>query len=449
MRSSSLLVVPCVLLALAACSAPPDPGTGTGGGGGAGGASGGGSGAGQGGGAVDAGAGFCGSCLENADCATGGVCVQVGGSDRCATTCPAAGCGTGRVCATVDALDGSRTQACVPENGACTGAGCGSCGAGQVCNYANGRCVSVGRDGGTPPPPPDAGTPLPPISGSVGASGGSVSRLFFALTGDTRPDTINDVANYPTPLVQSIYSDIQAMSPRPQFVVATGDFMFASTTSATASQQLNLYKNASAAFTGGPLFPVMGNHECDGSTKGNCAGRTTANTTAYQQVMVQPSGRTKTYYTVTFTSSQPGYPWTAKLIVISCNAWDAAQLSWLQSQLAVSTTYTFVARHESTNADATAPCIADVDPLLSAHPPNLLLVGHTHTFELFKRHSAYNPFPFDEVVVGIGGAQQQLNPGQVAVYGYATVEQVATGFKISEYSAASPGLPLFTYVSPY
>jgi hypothetical protein len=239
------------------------------------------------------------------------------------------------------------------------------------------------------------------------------------------------------------------MNPRPQFVLATGDYMFASTTSSTAQQQMNLYAQSVALFTGGPLYPVMGNHECDGSTANNCSGRTTNNLTAFKNGVLAAIGKTKTYYAISFSSSNASYPWTAKLIVLSCNEWDSMQLSWLNQQIAVPTTYTFVTRHESSNADAVAPCINDVDPVLMAHPPNLLLVGHTHTFEVFKKSSTYNMLPVDEVVVGIGGAQQQLNPGQIPVFGFATVEQVATGFKISEYSSDDPTMPVYTYTSPF
>jgi hypothetical protein len=376
--------------------------------------------------------------------------VQIGGSDRCAAACPAAGCGSGLSCATVTSVDNMQISACVPASASCTGGvGCGACSAGETCNYSAGRCESIVADGGMPPPKPDAGTSLPPISGTVGQNGGSVSRLFFAITGDTRPDTINSTSTYPTVLINKIFTDVQGMSPRPQFVLATGDYMFASTTSSTATTQINLYATAAAQFTGGPLYPVMGNHECDGSTTGNCSGRTTNNITAFKNTLLSNIGKTKTYYTVSFTGSDPTYPWTAKLIVLSCNEWDSTQLTWFNQQIAVPTTYTFVSRHESSHADAIAPCINDTDPVIMAHPPNLLLVGHTHTFEVFKKSSTYNPLPVDEVVAGMGGAQQQLNPGQIAIFGYATIEQVATGFKVSEYSADDPTTPIYTYTSPF
>src|SRR5579859_1586888 len=45
-----------------------------------------------------------------------------------------------------------------------------------------------------------------PAGGNVGAKGGTVDRLYFAIHGDTRPASCNDTANYPTAIIDSIYS---------------------------------------------------------------------------------------------------------------------------------------------------------------------------------------------------------------------------------------------------
>src|SRR5579883_1824726 len=101
-----------------------------------------------------------------------------------------------------------------------------------------------------------------PISGSVGANGGSISRLVFAVVGDTRPVNEDQPNTYPTAVITKIFQDIQALSPRPPFVLATGDYQFSSTGSrSTASAQVGLYMQARAAYSG-TLFPAMGNHEC-------------------------------------------------------------------------------------------------------------------------------------------------------------------------------------------
>jgi hypothetical protein len=49
----------------------------------------------------------------------------------------------------------------------------------------------------------------------------------------------------------------------------------------------------------------------------------------------------------------------------------------------------------------------------------------------------------------MGGAQQQLNPGQIPVFGYATIEQLATGFKVTEYSSDDPTTPIYSFTSSF
>ncbi|HEY8041682.1 MAG TPA: hypothetical protein VIF15_17875, partial [Polyangiaceae bacterium] len=115
-----------------------------------------------------------------------------------------------------------------------------------------------------------------PITGTVGNNGGSLSRLVFAVVGDTRPANEDDTGGYPTSVITKIYQDIEAQSPKPPFALSTGDYMFASTGGgSTATQQASLYMQARGAYTGAS-FPAMGNHECgvgsgcSGSTDCNC-----------------------------------------------------------------------------------------------------------------------------------------------------------------------------------
>ncbi len=167
--------------------------------------------------------------------------------------------------------------------------------------------------------------------GGVGANGGSVDHLFFAVVGDSRPANQDDTANYPTAIINKIYADIEAMSPRPQFVISTGDYQYASTTGGQNATQLGLYVSAAKQFTG-VLFAAMGNHECDGFTADNCAGKTTANLTAFLNAMVKPLGKTLPYYSVPITALDGS--WTAKVLIVACNDWDSTQQSWLSSDLA-------------------------------------------------------------------------------------------------------------------
>src|SRR5579871_2059760 len=60
--------------------------------------------------------------------------------------------------------------------------------------------------------------------GTVGPTGGTVSRLFFGVTGDTRPANCDDVANYPTQTITQIFSDMNTAGV--QFALATGDHQY-------------------------------------------------------------------------------------------------------------------------------------------------------------------------------------------------------------------------------
>src|SRR5450432_1489281 len=63
--------------------------------------------------------------------------------------------------------------------------------------------------------------------GSPDAPLGSAGSLRFAIVGDTRPANEDDTTNYPTAVITKIYEDLEGASPRPDFAVSTGDYMFA------------------------------------------------------------------------------------------------------------------------------------------------------------------------------------------------------------------------------
>jgi hypothetical protein len=82
--------------------------------------------------------------------------------------------------------------------------------------------------------------------------------------------------------------------------------------------------------------------------------------------------------------------------------------------MAKPTTYTFVVRHEGSNA-TTAPGVTPSGQIMKQYPYTLLLAGHTHTFS----YSASTR----EVIIGNGGAP--LTGG--VDYGYLIGEQRADG----------------------
>jgi predicted phosphodiesterase len=117
--------------------------------------------------------------------------------------------------------------------------------------------------------------------------------------------------------------------------------------------------------------------------------------------------------------------WTAKLAIVACNAWDAAQARWLDDALAEATTYTFVVRHQSSYAVDQTPCAASA-AIIARHPLTLLVAGHTHAYYHAAKHR--------EIVVGNGGAPLTSSTN----YGYAIISRQPDGaIAVTAYDYAS------------
>ncbi len=361
-------------------------------------------------------------------------------------------CGPDEVCIPTVAEDGTQLSACVPSSGTCGDTGCGTCDPGTVCDRITGTCDTPEVDAGDDEEPDagdldagpddagssDAGSPDggrrdagPPVG--IGPDGGQVPRFIFAILGDPRPPASNDTAHYPTARVTKIYDEIQALNPRPQFVVATGDYMFASPSGNEGRPQMDLYLAARRHFTG-PLFGSLGNHECSGGVASNCAPAPSSNNNfkAWMDGVVKPLGKTLPSYEVPF-SDTAGH-WTAKLLIIACNAWSPAQKTWLAAALGRRTDYTFLARHEPMGS--TAPCNTEMDAMLKASGTRytMLLVGHVHNYA----HSG------KQLLEGVGGAPLT----GTANFGFATVEQrLDGGVRVRQYDSTTNTV-VSTYVLP-
>ncbi len=410
-------------------------------------------------GGVDASA-SCPPCVTDNDC-NGGTCAQFGGDTYCAPACGAAGaCSSDRTCETVTTFAGQQASVCVPLGDVCgpsnptnsADAGSGMCGtyappdlaAGCTCASSKG-CAANGCYGGwwcdtatnkchAPPSGcagADAGSydgghydggttgpgvaydPGPAVTGTVGNSGGSVSRLLFAVVGDTRPATNDATSSYPTAIITKIWQDVAGLKVVPTFAVATGDYMFASPSGSQGAAQLDLYLQARAAFPN-PVFATMGNHECTGMTASNCGPGTTngstSNYTAFLGKMLGPIGQTKPYYELHVQAADSS--WTAKFLFVAANAWTSAQATWLDAAMAQKTTYTFVVRHEPASA-TTAPGVSPSEAIMAKYPYTLALVGHTHTYSHRGK----------QVIIGNGGAPL-TGSGD---YGFGVVSQRADG----------------------
>ncbi len=259
----------------------------------------------------------------------------------------------------------------------------------------------------------------------VTSVGGKLDSLDFAIVGDTRPPSKNDIKLYPTAVITKIYQSLEAESPAVPFAVTTGDYQFSSPNTANAGPQLDLYLGAQKNYSG-MVFHTMGNHECTGAVVSNCGqGNADGMTQTYQiylQKLLAPLGLQKPYYTVEFQAKDGS--WTAKFVFVAANAWDATQEAWLAQELAKPTTYTFVVRHEGDIA-AQAPGVTPSNAILKKNAYTLLLAGHTHTFEYLASKK--------EVITGNGGAPLATSIN----YGYVVARQradMALDFHVYDYA---------------
>src|SRR5580704_17101912 len=195
-------------------------------------------------------------------------------------------------------------------------------------------------------------------SGSGGTDAGApptvIPSLTFAVIGDTRPSIPEDTSNYPTAIITQIFQDIAAESPAVQFVVATGDYMF--TFGGAAQPMLDIFMTARKALSG-PMYPAMGNHECDELTNVNCAGSGSQTTdyNVFMNTMLSPLQLLTPYYDENFVA--PDNSWSAHFAFIACNYWDSTQEAWLEKSLATPATYHFVVRHLDIADLSTSPCM--------------------------------------------------------------------------------------------
>jgi hypothetical protein len=344
-------------------------------------------------------------CLATLDVGScdGGAC-QGDGSSNCATLAAPASVATCHGCE----ADAGRCQ----PNGCASGLWCEL--SEFVCKPAPSACLGAAGCSAASGPGTlvvDAGTP---VTGAVGSDGGSVSRLLFAIVGDTRPPNVDDTSAYPTTIINQIYDDIAAFRPAPSFVVSTGDYEYASPDGGQSAPQIELYLSARRRFPGA-FFPVMGNHECTGAVTSNCglgnADGVTTNFENFVRLMLGPIGQKAPYYAVDVDATDGA--WTSKFIFLAANAWDAGQAAWLERLIARKTTYTFVVRHEP-RGTVYAPGAQPSDTILARVPYTLMIDGHLHYYE----HRSDN-----EVLMGNGGAP----PTGTTNYGYGLVSQRSDG----------------------
>jgi len=337
---------------------------------------------------------LCVACADDGDC-QGNPCFEdVSGSRFCGSPC--ADCPAGFRCQTVMGTRGLQ-RTCFPDSEVCASPDAPDL-AGPAVEYDLG---GIARDiGGAP------------VGGPVGPRGGTVDRLAFGFTGDTRPSQCGGA--YPQMVIDNIYTQMKGKDV--QFAIDQGDHMFNCGSGAAAlsgaRQQMTAYLSA-AAILGKTVFMTMGNHECTGEASQLCtlgSNGSNANYTAFMDAL-KPISDTP-YYRFDVTTSSG----LAVFIVIADDTWDAAQQQWLTAQLTdadAKAKYTFVSKHHP-DGNTDHPEFQQIYDLVTQHKYTLFLTGHSH---LFKRQFSDGR----ALVIGCGGAP--LAGGDF--WGYGTARQGA------------------------
>ncbi len=301
-----------------------------------------------------------------------------------------------------------------PDAPSCCVSGKG-CTGGLWCNTRACACEDIENpcgattDGGLPTGnTPDAG-PLP--TGTVGTDGGTVERLWFATTGDTRPGNCDDTTAYPRAAITEIAKAMKAL--KVQFALDLGDHMYVCNGSTSEAQiQMGYYTDA---ISGGPstFFMTMGNHECGRfSSSGGYSGCFGSFADANYDTYLAALGRPKPYYSFDVTTNAG----LARFVVIADDAWNGAQNAWLQATLAEADTkaaYTIIARHHPTTGSRTGN--VEILNTIEAHKYSLILTAHSHQYARGSDHGGRAP------IIGIGGAPGSTPPG------FATILQQTDG----------------------
>jgi hypothetical protein len=277
----------------------------------------------------------------------------------------------------------------------------------------------AGTDGGR-----DAGMIMP---GTIGPTGGTVDLLHFSVFGDVRPPSNNDTTGYPTTQIQSVMRGMQTLGT--QFAIASGDYMFASTSTAVDAQ-IALFQSAESAYHN-HIFHGMGNHECNGSTTSNCPlGNEYPNVIGYLSILNSSYGGLPYFDWVVHTRLGD-----AHFISTAPNAWSTAQHTWLTRALAQSAMYTFVIAHEGPNTLGPPAGSATIESLIALRTGGVTLRLYGHTHEYYHMSGA----DFNAVVDGNAGAPFDGSAAGGQYLGFGVIDQRADGnIVFTAYQVGSP-----------
>jgi hypothetical protein len=253
----------------------------------------------------------------------------------------------------------------------------------------------------------------------IGANGGTVDRLHFAVFGDIRPSLPDDLSPYPTGIVMQVMDGITHENA--QFAIGTGDYMLENFCSFCATNQINSLIMGESHFRH-HIFHAMGNHECLTINEGNCPEENeTVALRTYRSRLIPTYAHT--YFAWTIRTSLGD----ARFIATSPNAWSTDQLTWLGNELAVQWRYVFVIAHEPPTS--VGPGTSDIENQIAARPGGVTmrLYGHRHRYE----HVLPNA-----TITGNAGAPLD---GVTNWYGFVLIDQRADGnLTVTSYEVGNP-----------
>jgi hypothetical protein len=381
---------------------------------------------------------LCRSCSTDSECGGNPCFADITGSRFCGAPCSK--CPAGYSCQHVEGSGHQVVDSCFPVTEACVAPPPGP-GADDM---------GTGPDPGGSPPEVDGGPPPtcnPPVGGTVTIHGGTVDRVFFGYTGDTRDDykvTDPRVTSY-TPSLQAVINNIYTqMGQRGvSFALDGGDHMEVSGPSGAKGNMASYAQAAALLGKGKPVFMTMGNHECLSSFDTRDCGYVGAlqqdyKLSAFMDALQTVSGPTPTPYYRFDVQTQSG---KAVFIVIADDAWNATQQDWLTQQLTdadATAKYTFVSKHHP-YGNTDQPQFQQIYDLVRSHKYTLFLTGHSHEY----RHRRAD---LRAVIMGLGGApsddpNQQFSGYLTAMQCpddniYVTVYDQATGNPYDTFSVA-------------
>jgi Calcineurin-like phosphoesterase len=363
---------------------------------------------------------LCTYCETDDQC-RGNPCFQdVSGGRFCGKPCDS-GCPSGYSCQTVVGTNPGTQRTCFPDSEQCMPPGSG----GGDMALSPGTLDLAGADL-TPPPLP--------VGGPVGPTGGTVDRLFFGFTGDTRPTDCD--GPYPQAVANGIFAGLKSQNV--QFAVDQGDHMYNCLGGYNgAAAQMADYLAAASIF-GNMLFMTMGNHECTGESTNLCTVTSYGgnhNYTAYMDTL-RKLGFQSPYYRFDVTTSTG----LAVFLVVADDVWDATEQSWLTQQLTdadAHAKYTFVSKHHP-DGNMDHPEFQTIFNLVTAHKYTLFFTGHTHEY----RRDRKNP---RTMIIGCGGAPVATG----GFFGYGTAQQEADdSISVNVYDEATGNVMDSFSVSP-